>query len=502
MEDKKPISNALKTTILVGGFNVITILLSVLRVKIIAMLVGPSGMGLMSVFQNLIDIIKSITNFGINYSGAKEIASINNEKKQLYKSIAVLRFWSFVSGGIGMMFTISCSYLLSRYTFGSGKYVGEIILLSLVILFSSISGMQLAVLQGLLRIKDVLKAGLYASIISTIVIVPLYYAFGLKAIVPSMLLVSAFSLFFSWFYFREVEIVKIALPFSELFKDGFSIIKLGFFITLTGLLTNLALYLVRVILLNRDDMQSVGAFQAVWNISSLYLNTLLSSLILDFLPRLSKQFSNFGNSSKLINEQVEITLLLGAPFIVTIIAFSEMIIYAFYSTSFSMSVPLLQLQIFGAFFVIISWPLGVLFLASNKGMYSFLTELIRLTSFILIVLLGFTRFGFMILGYAYIISSVLALGAIYLATFRLIKFRYSAKNIKNIFVLFVFMCLVTMNSFYLGEGILRFFVNISLVIFCFAYCIFSLNKIMDLKFYILSKLESLRYKYINLKIKS
>lgn len=501
MEDKIASSNALKTAILVGSSNVITIVLSILRVKVIAILVGPSGIGLMSIFQNLTDIIKSISNFGINYSGAKEIASIIDDKRQLNRSIAILKFWSFVSGGIGMLFTISFSYLLSRYTFGSLQYVGEIIFLSFGILFSSISGMQLAVLQGMLRIIDVLKAGLYASIASTIVIIPLYYAFGLRAIVPSMLLVSAFSLFFSWFYFRRVEIDKIVLPTSELFARGYNIVRLGFFITLTALLTNLTLYLIRIILLDKSDIESVGAFQAVWNISSLYLNTLLSSLILDFLPRLSKQYINSVNATKLINDQVEITLLLGAPVIVTIIAFSELIINALYSISFSMSVPLLQSQIFGSFFVIIAWPLGVLFLASNKGIYSFLTELVRLLSFVLIVWLGFNRFGFMILGYAYILSSTLALFVIYISTFRLINFRFSLKNLKNILVLFVLMCLVTLNSLYVGEVVLRTSINTLLIVSCCIYSLYTLNNIVNIKLYIMTTVESLKKKYSSLKNK-
>ena len=486
--------NILKTTSLVGASNIITILLSILRVKVIAVLIGPSGVGIMGIFQNLVDLIKSITNLGINYSGVKEIASTSNDNSSLSKSLLILKRWSLASGIFGMLLTIIFSFHLSIYSFGNSNYTVHIILLSITILLSSVSGVQLAILQGLLRISDMIKASLYASIVSTFIIIPLYYFFGIKAIVPGIVIISIISLIFSWYYTRNVLINKITLSIKETFKEGINIIRLGFFITLSGLISNLTLYLVRIILLKKSDLLISGAFQASWTITTLFLSIFLSPMLLEFYPRLSKEPNDNDRINVLINEQQEITTLLASPVIITIVAISKFIINILYSKDFAQSIPILQWQMIGTFFIIISWPLGVLFLAKNKGNYSFITEVIRLILFILIILIGFDRIGISVIGIAYLLSNILTCAAIYIFTFKMVRFNYDKNNLTHIVISFLLLLTCVLNVFYIKNLILQTIVSAIVISVSITYSLKVLNRILNFRLFIANKLKLIKNK--------
>ena len=76
-------------------------------------------------------------------------------------------------------------------------------LLSLAVLFNQLTVGNLAVLQGLRKLKKLAQASLWASIFSLIVIIPLYYYYGISGIVPAIILISIFTYFFSWLYTKR-----------------------------------------------------------------------------------------------------------------------------------------------------------------------------------------------------------------------------------------------------------------------------------------------------------
>jgi PST family polysaccharide transporter len=432
-------------------------------------------------------LIKSLTSLGINFSGVKEVASNSNDTVKVSKSILILKRWSLITGIFGTLFTIIFSYKLSEYSFGNHDHFKEIIILSISIVISAISSVQLAILQGLQKMKEMVKAGLFGSLLPTIIITFLYYFFGINAIIPGILSISLSSLLFSWLYSRKINVVKVNVSIKDTFNNGLEVVKLGFFITITGLLSNFSLYLLRSIILKNSDLNNVGAFQACWTISSLYLNVLLYPLIADFYPRLSQKINDNLQSSKLINEQLEITILLASPIIISIISFSKLVITIFYSNSFILAVPMLQWQIAATFFTIISWPLGVIFLTSNKGIYSFITEFIKLAIFLFIVSFGWKYFGILSIGIGYLVSYLTSSIAIYLITNNLIKFRYSFTNKKHISFIFIFVLLSLLNVTIL-EGIMQVFFGCILFTIATLYSYNNISKLVNINKFLLYKI--------------
>ena len=61
-------SHVLKYTGIFGGVQGLNIAVSLVRNKLIAVLLGPNGMGLVSLFNTTVNFISQATNFGISFS--------------------------------------------------------------------------------------------------------------------------------------------------------------------------------------------------------------------------------------------------------------------------------------------------------------------------------------------------------------------------------------------------------------------------------------------------
>ena len=59
---------ALKSTGIVGGTQFLTILITVVKTKIVALLLGPAGVGVLGLLQGIVDMIRNATGLGIHFS--------------------------------------------------------------------------------------------------------------------------------------------------------------------------------------------------------------------------------------------------------------------------------------------------------------------------------------------------------------------------------------------------------------------------------------------------
>ena len=75
-EAKDSYSHVLKYTGIFGGVQGLNIVIGLVRNKLIALLLGPSGMGLASLFNSSINFVSQATNLGISFSAVKNISEV------------------------------------------------------------------------------------------------------------------------------------------------------------------------------------------------------------------------------------------------------------------------------------------------------------------------------------------------------------------------------------------------------------------------------------------
>lgn len=481
MQDNISRKQIIKATGIVGGAQVFSILIGIIRTKLIAILLGPSGVGLIGILQATTDLVRNGTGFGINFSGVKDIAEANASKndQQISETITILRWWALATGIFGMVITIVLCVPLSNYSFGNEDYSISIALISVTLFMISITGGQLALLQGLRRMGQMAKATLWGAVLGTVFTLPLYWWFGVNGIVPGMVLTALSGVFVSWWYARKIKITTPILSIKYKLKGGLSMARLGFFIVVTGFVASATMYATRSYIIKKLDVDSVGYFQASWMIGNLYLSIVLNAMLADFFPRLSVINKDDKESNELINEQLEIALLVGSPLIITLIAFAKLTITLLYSTKFLAAISILQWQMLGSFFVIIAWPLGVMFLAKSKGFFNILTDGIWSAAYLLFVFLGWDHFGFMVLGIAYVVASFLKLIAVYFSTSYLGKFRFSKTNITYISVFGSITIAIFFNVLFF-DSFVQYIVSGILIVFALVFSYFRLNKILNI----------------------
>ncbi len=72
----------MKATSIFGGVQVFNILISIIRSKVMAVLLGPAGIGILGLFNSTIVLLSSLTNFGLGISAVKDIAAARETKNE------------------------------------------------------------------------------------------------------------------------------------------------------------------------------------------------------------------------------------------------------------------------------------------------------------------------------------------------------------------------------------------------------------------------------------
>jgi enterobacterial common antigen flippase len=392
---KNSYGQVLKSTTIVGGSQVINILLGIIRTKFLAVLLGPAGIGLMGMYSAVTSTVGALTNMGIGSSGVRQIAEASGtgDIQKISRTIITLRRSALLLGFLGMLLTIVFCKPLSRLTFGSTEYSWPIALLSVTLFLSAVSGGQVALIQGMRRIADLASLSVLGGLLGTVVSIPMIFLWRKEGIVPFLITVSAMSILTSWWYARKIPVAEIRLGWREILREAKGLVSLGLVIMATGLMTTVVMYLVRVFVVRQLGTDGVGLYQAATTLSSLYISVILNAMGMDFYPRLTAVAEDNDACNRMVNEQTEVGLLVAAPGIIATLTFAPLIIQIFYSSSFVPAYDVLRWQILGIFLRVVSWPIGFVLLAKGKGMIFFWTELISNAVHVVLVWIGVSYFG-------------------------------------------------------------------------------------------------------------
>ena len=147
-------AQALKSTSIIGGSTVIVMLIRILRTKVLAILLGPTGIGLEAIFDSVINLSKTAVDLGISSSGVRQIASAvgTGEETAISTTVFTLRRVCLVLGLAGAVTLFLTREWVSRVAFGTTEHSSDIGLLSIILLFGAVMGGQGALLQGMRRI--------------------------------------------------------------------------------------------------------------------------------------------------------------------------------------------------------------------------------------------------------------------------------------------------------------------------------------------------------------
>ena len=433
-ENKSIYRKIIGATSLFGGVQVINMLCSLIRNKLIALLLGAEGVGLIGLYNSAIEMVSSLTTFGLRQSSVRDVAVANKKGKEALKQISgVVRKLSLVLGLLGAIIFIGSAPLLSRITFGTESNLWGFVILSAALLFNSLASGEQAILQGSEKLKIFAKSTVYGSIFSLLVSIPLYYYLRMYGIVPSLLAASFFTFIFNYNATKKLKQQSQKVTIRTAIKEGSPMLKLGIYMTIGGFMTTLLNYILIAWLNRYASIEEVGYYQAGFTVVTRYVGLIFVAMSTEYYPRLASVQHDREQMSTQVSRQMETSLLMLMPIISLFLLLQNWIIPLLYSDEFTTITSYTTWAMPGVMFKAVSWALGFILLAKGEGKLFLITELISDVTSILINIMLYKYIGLEGLGIAYTINFIIYTVYMWIISVR----RYNFKPEKAFYTIFV-----------------------------------------------------------------
>lgn len=420
----------LKSTSLVGGASLINLAIGVIRSKAVALILGPAGVGLNGLYISITTLTENIAGMGINSSGVRQIAeaAASGDRTRIAKTAAILRKTSLGLGMLGAAFLVIFSQQVSIATFGNRGQTAAVCLLALSVLFRLVSGGQGALLQGLRRITDLAKAGVFGTLLGMATTIPLVYFLRERGVVVSVVVSAAATLAISWSFSHRVDIERVQVSLSEVREEAKALLQLGSALMVSGLAMMGSGYVIRASIQQSLGLEATGLYQSAWTLGGLYVSFILQSMGADFYPRLTAAIHDHDECNRLVNEQAQISLLLAGAGIIGTLTFASLVIKIFYAASFAQAEFILRWICLGTALQVLSWPMGFIIVAKGKKAALMWTELSWAAVHVGLAWFGLRYFGLIGAGIAFFGSYVFHTAVVSYLSFRLTGFKWTAGN--------------------------------------------------------------------------
>ena len=406
----------------------VNITVSLVKMKAVAVLLGPAGVGLVGLYMNLVQTASTVSALGLGNVGTRQIATANAEGGD----IAVGRtrralFWGTMGLALlGAAVFWGLSGWIARVILDDPSRANDVAWLSLAVALTVAAGSQGALLTGLRRVGDLARINVLSGIVGAGLGVAALWLWGQGGLLALVLVAPVATFVLGHFY-----VLRLGPPagppafLPELIREWRVMVRLGSAFMISGLVTVLGFLVARTLVQRELGAEALGQFQAAWAIGMTYLGFVLGAMGTDYYPRLTAVIGDREAAVRLVNEQSEVALLLCAPVLVAMLGCAPYAIRLLYSAEFGPAVEVLRWQLLGDLLKVMSWPLGFVLLAAGAGKTFVLTESLAIGVFVLVVWIGLPLIGVTATGVAFLALYVAYLPLVWWLGGRHIGFAWS-----------------------------------------------------------------------------
>lgn len=465
---KTTYDHIIKYTGVFGGIQGVNLLISIIRNKLASILLGPSGLGLVSLCNTATSLLGNATNFGLPFSAVRHISELyeNGDREELEHFVGVVRAWSFVTALLGVLICCLCAPLLG-YAYDIPNQWQTFVLLSPVVGLAALSGGELAILKGVRWLKQIAVQSLLNTFCAILLTIPLYYVWGKSAIVASLLLV-ALCTFLTIIYFS-----LHAFPLNFKRKGNISLagggkmIKLGLAFVLAGILGSGVDFAIRTYLMQVASEVEVGLYNAGYVMTFSYASMVFVAMETDFFPRLSAVNQDIRLSNDVVNRQIEASILMISPLLAGFLVFLPIMVPLLYSSDFMPIIEMVQCSLLGMYMRAMALPIAYMSLAKGRSRVYLFTETIYDIVAVVFVIYGYANGGLRGAGIALALAATFDLLLVWLTCHSLYGFRISGRAFR-IFILQIFLGLATFMTVIMFEDWF-YWVNGCVLLCCSAF---------------------------------
>lgn len=433
-----------RSSVIIGGSAFLNILIGLVRTKVVALVLGPVGVGLMGLLNNLIGAASNVAALGIGNVGVRQVANAAAQSDPKYLAAARRAlFWGTlmlaVLGGIAFWIIKDLLAINVLKNAGFGRDVGW---LAVGVGLNVVAGSQVALLNGMRRIADLAWISVLSALLASLLGIPVLIIWGDRGLVAYLLFSSAASVLVAYFYVANLPKINSGpTPLRMLIEQWSVLSHLGVAIMLTALTSSIAHLTVRSLIQTELGYAALGYFEAAWMISMTYVGFVLKAMGTDYYPTLTAIIHDHLAVRRLANEQAEVVLLLAGPVLLAMAGLAPWVIELLYSSQFEAAVAVLRWQVLGDVFKIASFPLAYIILAEGNGRKFMLVEMSVTAVFVVTVWVGLPFLGLKATGIAFLLMYMVHFFIVYFLAYKCIQFRWAAE-VWRIFLLLLIATIV------------------------------------------------------------
>ena len=476
-EEESSYRSIFKATSLFGGVQVYQILIGIIKSKVIAVLLGPLGVGVLGLYTSAEQLLKSVTSMGLQSSAVRDLSEANScgDEDNVSLRITVLKRLILLTGLLGMAVMLFLAPVLSKVSFGNYEYILPFALFSVCLLLDQICNGQRIILQGLRKLKSLAIVTAIGSTAGLLVSIPIYYFGGVDGIVQTLILTSLATLFFTWLIVRKIVVKQISITNKEAFKEGKTMLKLGVAMSVTGILSTLNAYLIRSFISYKGGVNEVGLFTAGFTLMTTYTGLVFTAMSTDYFPRLASVNKDNTKCRDIINQQGEIGILILLPLLLVCMVFVPYIVQILYSDEFTPASGYILWACCGMLFKMASWAISYVYVAKAEAkLFTFIETSANLLS-LLLSMAGYVLFGLTGLGIAFSLGYVLYLAMVFLMANRKFEFTFNS-NFVRLFILESLMLFSCLGITVLLAPVYKYIFGSILIVVASFYSFNELNK--------------------------
>lgn len=388
-----------------GGVKSLSILCSLVRNKLMAIWVGPVGVGLVILYNSVTDLVSVTSRLSMNDSSLPEVARADNDNAAHIS--VIVRRWMVGAGLAGAVLMCLFSPVLSLLSFDDTSHWPQFCLLaSIPVLYASALSYQ-TVLQGRGHLDRLARANLWTALSGIAVSVPLIWWLREQSIVW-VILSYGVCMFVSTYFLRE-RMPRVKVSWAETYRKGSAFARLGMFMTLgigMGYLTN---YLFVLFVNSYSDTSELGIYQAGYTIVNSYVGVIFSGIILESFPKISALVHSRRRMSLVVSHRIGTLAWVIIPFVGLFMACDELIVRIVYAEAFLEMIPFITIAIAAVGMRMASNFLAQVILARGDGHIYFITETLSYISCLVLNIAGYSLAGFYGLGVSYILWYIIYL---------------------------------------------------------------------------------------------
>lgn len=472
----------MKATSLFGGVQVFNILITLVRGKAVAVLIGTAGMGMNGLFLSGVNLIKYLTSLGIEQSAVRDmsIAFTEEDPKKLEESYTVFKRWIYLTAILGALVSFLFAPMFSNFAFGDTSYANEFRWLSIVFVFTAISGGIYTVLRATRKLKLLAQANILGAFLGLLVTLPILYFFGIDGVVPSIIVASIVTYLISLYFRKKIELNAIDLTFKETFERGKPMVVMGVNMSMSSLMGVGGAFALNAFITHKGSLSDLGLYSAGMSIMGGYVGMVFSAIGTDYFPRLSGAINQGDKWRDVVNQQAELVLIVLNLVLVLLVATVPVLIRVLLSIEFMETQNFIIISSLGVLLKGYVWVTGFVILSKGDNKLFFIMELVANGLLLILNMVLYSYWGLEGLGISMIITYIFSSIFMYLLMGKKYFLKLSMDTYKLLAIGLISLSIMVLTHFYI-VGSFKFILLSFITLAFVAYQLFELDKRIQLK---------------------